>query len=689
MSVQDCSQTVDHCPPATEARRSCAPQCVFHPSVYSVVAELKRLGTPILACGQTVFWDEPVKVVLREILDALAPEVQLWLGIHDADYFSRGAPSFSGAKGCVPLPHNDFSTRDLWAAAGEISVLFGGEVVPSHAELARSGVSLEKAARAAEQDKADFLDLITEAWGWRGLACLGVDHPVAGQMPLAQVGEPLRNLLDWGFDSSLRILGSEEAQQKAQQVKGLILGWLEECLELQGDASLSSFYKHLLPRFCSLLLGRSGENLCFFAASEFFQFNSDTVERARFRLLSFFLNPQTAAAAREAYDGAVRVSGVYELSRFGPGALPFDILAPGRGRGTLFVTPSSVTVGFEGGDVSLPLTQPVESLPRLASVLESALGKDISLVGKAIVLPLMFSSEFIMALHEEASVYIPITKKMFRLLREKGLALPIHPILRLRHHTWSSLSSADASFNLPPHLAAAFQTEHITAKDFAATWEEAVTRQEALLEHLRRLKTPEELLAFLCTRDPAWKTECEQWGNGHRTLHEIGEWVKCYRMEAESLTGAINKLSLEVAELERQKGALRKQESINNAPVEAASGQIPSGSPLSREELVVQIRACHAMIRQKKILLGRVLAALKKVENGEEAVEARKTIARIEAKAELAKANLARDALLVKGLVRANYRPTAWWFPLVDAENNWFKQIVRTTELYFEEFDTP
>jgi len=664
----------------------------FHPSAQAAVAKLRELKAPVLACGQTVFWDEPVKIALREILDAFAPEIPMWLGVHDSDYFSRGVTLQDG-KGCAALSHNDGSTRGIWAAAGELSVLFGGEVVPTQEDLAGAGVSLEKAARAARMERDQFLNSVTEAWGWKGLVCLGSEHPVAAHISLAQLRRPLSDLLRWGFETSSSFLGSEDARVRARQVGESILGWLDDARDAREQPPLTRFYQELIPRFCSLLLGREPENLVLFSSSEFFRFDATTAERPRFALLSLFLNGKTAGSARMAYDDAVKGSGIYELDKFGGGAIPFDVVVRGKGRGTIFVSEREIRVGFESGLVVIPISEPVEEAKALAVVLETALGKGISLVGKALVLPLMFSAEFVMVLHQEASVYLPLTRKMCRLMRRAGLELALHPILRLRYHTWSSLSGVEASFHLPAHLAAAFQKEKVSAAEFAATWEEVVARQGPFLAHLRELKPPEELLAYLSTRDVAWKAKAEEWSGAHRTLHETGEWVKCYRMTADELTATIAGLNSEIAELERRKGELRRQVSLTDSPLLAA--QPPSGGLIvseeeadgRREELTAEIRSRRASIRQKKATFKQVMVALRRTEAEEQAVKARETITRVEAEAELARAYLARDALLVQGLTRSNHRPTAWWFPLVDAENRWFKQVVRSAELFFEEFD--
>jgi hypothetical protein len=92
----------------------------------------------------------------------------------------------------------------------------------------------------------------------------------------------------------------------------------------------------------------------------------------------------------------------------------------------------------------------------LAAALQAKFGPDVALVGKAVALISMMAAEFIFVFHEKASSYTSRTQVMNNLLRENGIALHLHPMLRLQYSTWNSLAEVEAQFHLPPHLARAF-----------------------------------------------------------------------------------------------------------------------------------------------------------------------------------------------------------------------------------------
>ncbi len=61
-------------------------------------------------------------------------------------------------------------------------------------------------------------------------------------------------------------------------------------------------------------------------------------------------------------------------------------------------------------------------------------------------------------------------------------------------------------------------------------------------------------------------------------------------------------------------------------------------------------------------------------------------MAQLQYEVELARLRRTRDAYTVThGLRYTNLRPTAWWFPLVSPNGEWFRQFARTTQARIED----
>jgi hypothetical protein len=77
----------------------------------------------------------------------------------------------------------------------------------------------------------------------------------------------------------------------------------------------------------------------------------------------------------------VRGSGIYTLDQFGEGALPFDVVIPGHGRGTLRLTDGKIIIETE---TPIEICQKLRSRIdcALGALLEGHFGPDIALVAK-------------------------------------------------------------------------------------------------------------------------------------------------------------------------------------------------------------------------------------------------------------------------------------------------------------------
>jgi hypothetical protein len=191
-------------------------------------------------------------------------------------------------------------------------------------------VAFDRVAKHYPGGSGELLERETEAWGWRALVHTEPRPLIAGDVLLADIAPALREQLLWGLGESLQILGQEQ-NAIAQQ----LLRWTDEYSQENPTATLSDLYQFLTPKLWSLVRGSGNCNLQTTSSLQLFRFNSATCSLPRFAFVDLFLQPATRETARRCYDDAVRGSGIYQLSQFGDGALPFDVVLPGRGRGTL------------------------------------------------------------------------------------------------------------------------------------------------------------------------------------------------------------------------------------------------------------------------------------------------------------------------------------------------------------------
>jgi len=407
----------------------------FHSSIGQSLGKIRKNWprAELAAFGQTPFWDEPMKSVLVPMLDAHHPEATMLVGPHDADYFGK-CPGLRSAERFVVCEHNDGPTREIWAAVGEMSALFGAEKVPTRSVLAERGVQVETLLRVDRQRYENLIDAYTTAWGWRGLVEAGGGNTVARDVPAAEVGGVLRDLLEWAADETTSLIDLSQLDHRSK-AKDFVAS-AAALLTGAGFETLTDLFKAYWPIPYLSLLGDEPERVEVTSTSEVFQFNRRTCRRPRFRLVGHFLNPKTAAVCREAYSDAVTGSGMYELDRFGHGALPFDLVVPGRGRGTISLGDDHLVVDTDP-HIVVDLASPVRSVTALAAAIEDALGPDVSLVGKAVALAYMITSEFVFVLNEEGSVYVPRTREMARRMadalrdKEKLLKAELSKLQRL------------------------------------------------------------------------------------------------------------------------------------------------------------------------------------------------------------------------------------------------------------------
>jgi len=350
--------------------------------------------------------------------------------------------------------------------------------------------------------------------------------------------------------------------------------------------------------------------------------------------------------------------------------------------------------------ITIPTPGPVESTCTLARLLEEAFGPEVTLIGKAVTFISMMTGEFILLLNEGGSTYVCRTQKMLGRMVEDGIGLDLYPILRLHYHTWDALEAISTSFHLPDHLALAFGKEEIEAPEFAARWHQVSQEQQHLLETLKTLTSPRELMTFLCQRDSAlWQERLEEYIAAHDRVLEIHHQAEAMETEISRLRALEDELKAEVADLELQKGnhyrehikPLRQrlwelsQEGITEGEEVDRLRQGIAAQEGPRAEFDRQIAAKRKEIQKTHRLWEETRKAYQKLDKSPETIEAEKHLARLEAEAEMSRAQLVRAAILTtQGLAHTNHRPTAWWLLMLDPSLTCFRRVAETTDLYLE-----
>jgi hypothetical protein len=626
---------------------------------------------PFLALGQTVFWDEPMKAGVALAARRLGRPRRLVAGVHDTDYFAK-LPSGPRRPGQFrALPHNDTTTRGLWSAAGEFSALFGSETVITREALVQGGLRVDRLTQA----RPGFLDEATEAWHWRGIVSLDEHAPITADVPLKQLMPELRATLDWALDHSVSILagqGREFARDLADELRAAFC----EQGEVPGQ-TVADFYERLLPtlyEFCA----NARVPLETSRTSRLLRFNTETCDSPRFELVDLFVNHETRTAARNAYDTAIRdAHGLYELARFGTGAIPFDLVIPGVGRGTIRLGNRGVVINTPQPQF-LTLRKPLGSIRELAELVEGKFGPNCVLVGKAVALIGMLAREFVFVFHEGASGYVRHSRRMHQLLAEAGHPLLINPILRVRYDAWSAMQVCCSWLRLPEVMQRPFGTEELCAPSFAARWREVGKEQERVLARLGELRRPIELIGFLDEAlGGSWRCQASEYAALHARLADLERNLAEVRERRRGLYDEIRRLKQVRADAEIAKGRHWRERFFEKSPTPEDEAE---RARLTREvEAAIEARAAveaqvHELRRQQKELV--TDPQIQRVQ------ERRRSI---ELEAELKRLRLIRTATITsKGLERANLRPSAWWFRLVCPDGLWFRETVDSAEYYLE-----
>ncbi|MCH8274303.1 MAG: hypothetical protein IH851_05895 [Armatimonadetes bacterium] len=645
----------------------------LHPSVSETFERLEREapGVPLLALGQTVLWDEPLKAALPVLAEQAGRKVSLVAGVHDTDYFAKLPGGLAAGARFVALPHNDGSTRGFWSAAGEFSALFGSETPVTREDFVRAGVSLDRIARG----NPTVTNEATEAWGWRGIALNDARPRVTGEIAVSEVFECLQDTFRWALDMTVDCLCEPEQRAEGERAAERLQALLRDVRETCKGQTLAEYYECLLPELHRLLTG-DGRSTTFVRTSKLLRFTRETASLPRFAFVDLFLNPKTAAAARDAYNAAVAASETYTLDRFGVGAIPFDLVIPGEGRGTVRLTKKALVV-MTPNPKFVSLETPVESVQDLADVVEEAFGT-CALVGKALTLISMLSAEYVFAFHETASPYVSLTRRMHNILRKSGIKVNAYPILRVAHETWDSLDATDRWFSLPEPFRRPFGAEHLSGHSLAKSWRCVAGEEMENLRVLGAARSPSALIHTLHRiKGGRWETLAAEYESVGQTVRPIQAEVKRVRKNLAGVYDRLRGVKREWQETERAQGEHFRSRIF---------GRTPAAKDVSkREEFAAKIVALRDERRQMRARLRELWAKQERTAGIAERREARGRRREIEREAELARLRVVREGVIVtRGLARANRRPSAWWLAVVSPDGAWFRRMMEKMELRLE-----
>lgn len=638
--------------------------------IAGALKQLDRLapGAPLLALGQTVFWDEPLKACVA----MLAGDRPFLAGIHDTDYFAKLPNARHGEGGFVTVAHNDTTTRDLWSAAAEFSCLFGSETVVRRDLLQAAGLRV----RTLLRHRPNLLDTATEAWGWRGVVSLSESLPITAEVPTEEVLPELLKALRWAVEETLKCVSEPDrvlAQERADHL-------LDEVQAAAKDAEhLGEFYRALLP-FMYRFVSSHDVDLSATASTELLRFNRATCSLPRFDLVNLFLDPESRATAEECYNAAVAGTETYGLHRFGTGALPFDLVIPQVGRGTLRVANRAIIVG-NTNPLFISLKTPIRSVQDLAAAIEAKFGPNCALIGKAVSLIGMLAREHVFVFHEGASGYVETTRKFHRLLIERQLGLRWNPILRVRHSAWDALEACRTWLHLPEPLQRPFGAEENCAPSFATRWREVGAQQSELLRTLGELQRPPDLIRHLDRQlGGSWSRLSDEYASLHRQLESVETQINNLKSRRRALYGSLRSAKQARVQAERRLGEHFRAELFEKEPTEGALAE--------RERLKAEVERSVAEIAHIEHTIRTLMREQNEQARDREVTQVHDRRREIELEAELKRLRLIRDAVISsKGLARSNHRPSGWWFPVICQDGAWFREAARRAEAYLEPLD--
>ncbi|MFQ6097564.1 MAG: hypothetical protein ACE5O2_07535, partial [Armatimonadota bacterium] len=328
-----------------------------------------------------------------------------------------------------------------------------------------------------------------------------------------------------------------------------------------------------------------------------------------------------------------------------------------------------------------------------------AFGDEVRLVGKALLVPLMFTREGCMLLHEGASVYVPRTQRMVARWRERGIELPFFPIVRLVHRTWD-VFHAESPLSLPRHLARTFGRREMAADEFASSWRDAMSRARQVIRIAREAPGCGGFLNRLEELGMPAGFIADHYRRLAQRRRELGRPVAEVRVRQRVHVAGIRRLKEDVARAEHERGRIRRRLLV---PARRRLWELESRDDASEEEVEAaraEVAAAERRRREQTCKIARlreqIAAAERELEEGRAAIRAlveSPELRQVQRDYRAACIQTARhramvlsDAYRTLALEHAQRRPSWWWFPAVDPQGLWFRRLMETSEMRMEEF---
>jgi len=227
-------------------------------------------------------------------------------------------------------------------------------------------------------------------------------------------------------------------------------------------------------------------------------------------------------------------------------------------------------------------------------------------------------------------------------------------------------------------LASTFGAEELCAPSFAGRWHQVQSDQEARLQALQNLRRPIDFIRWLAAEGlGSWEVLAAEYEFLHERLNRLSQEVEAVRQskrqiwsEAKLLKAARNRRQNELGEHWRA----------------AIFEKNPTADQLAeRERRLSEIRDLDDQIAQKKAAWSQLQHDQEELTGSPEIMEVHARRRQIELEAELKRIKLVRQVIIAtKGLCKAGYRPSAWWFPLVCPDGTWFKETTQRATYYLE-----